>query len=360
MVRRVLSAELVLGLLASALLPGCPPTVREQCAPGYIFNESFTECVPDTRVDAGPTDAGPVDGGMADGGTPDAFVPVDGGPCSRCPAARPVCVADACVECMTDAHCASSAGGPNCDPDTNTCVGCVDRGDCAAPTPACVMNECVACDAASDCTAVGASRCDATTNACAACAADADCTHLSATPVCDEGRGTCVACTGDTEAARCGANSCRRSDGVCTGTARGSRDVCDSCEADSECVTGRRCVNHVFGGTDLGGFCFLDATGGCGDTVSALRPYRTPTELTSVDGALATYCMPPTSTTCAGIRDTQSTTCTTSSDCGVVGLDDGYCPAMAPSAGTCTYRCAGSLDCDELLNCGGSPQRCRP
>jgi hypothetical protein len=141
---------------------------------------------------------------------------------------------------------------------------------------------------------------------------------------------------------------------------RGSRVTCRSCEADSECVAGDRCVRQVFAGVDLGGFCFLDAAGGCGNTVSALRPYSTPTELTSVDGVTASYCMPPTTTTCAGIRDARSIPCTTSADCGAPDLDDGYCPTAGPSAGTCSYLCGGGLDCRTGLTCGGSPSHCLP
>ncbi|MFO0713011.1 MAG: hypothetical protein U0353_24365 [Sandaracinus sp.] len=344
-------------------------------------------------IDSGPRDSGPdapgLDANVDAFVTPDAFTPdsgSDGGPCSRCPSETPACLAGAtCVECTGPEHCATSAAGHVCDTSTHTCVECVgagdctgtdhacvsnqcvacdDRADCSAPTPACVSNACVQCDANTDCTSVGASRCDVGTNTCGTCTADADCSHLGATPVCDEGRGVCVQCTGDTEAARCGANSCRRSDGTCTTRMRGSRDVCDSCEADSECMAGEHCVRHVFSGTDLGGFCFLDAGGGCGNTVPALRPYRTPTDTTSIDGFSGMFCFPPSTTTCEGIRDTQSQACTMSTDCGDIrlplGVDDGYCPTSGTGAGLCSYRCLGAVDCAELSGCAGAPQHCRP
>jgi hypothetical protein len=185
--------------------------------------------------------------------------------------------------------------------------------------------------------------------------------RLPATPVCNETSATCVACTADTESARCGAFSCRQSDGTCTTTTRATLDTCDPCEADSECATGRRCVEHVFMGTSTGSFCFLDAsTGGCGDTDGTRRPYRTRTMLTSVDGVTATYCMPPVSTTCTGIRDTQSKSCTTSEMCGEDSLADGYCPTIGSGAGLCSYECGGAVDCRSTLNCGGTPAHCRP
>jgi hypothetical protein len=184
--------------------------------------------------------------------------------------------------------------------------------------------------------------------------------HLAATPVCDETRGTCVQCTGDTEMERCGGNSCRRSDGVCTTTTRGSRDVCDACEADSECVSGQKCIRQMFGGTDLGGFCLLEATAGCGDAVPSLRPSSVPAEFTSVDGTAGRYCALPATTTCAALRDTRSTRCTTNDECGGTGLDDGYCPSTGTGAGLCTYTCSGAVDCGAGLSCGGAPQHCRP
>ena len=138
-----------------------------------------------------------------------------------------------------------------------------------------------------------------------------------------------------------------------------------ACDSPSTC-TPSLCsdgggVLHTFMGTDVGYFCFLDATdGGCGDTDPTRRPYSTRRELTSIDGVRSTYCMPPATTTCQGIGDTQSSTCTTDSDCGVEGLDDGYCPTDGPGAGACTYTCGGDFDCRESLSCGDTPPHCRP
>lgn len=226
----------------------------------------------------------------------------------------------------------------HCEPTSHACVQCLADDQCDSPS---------------------AAHCG-TDHTCGDCTADDQCTRLTATPVCDEAGGSCVECTGDTEAAQCGANSCRRSDGTCTSTPRGTRDSCDSCEADSECVTGRACVHHIFMGTDTGSFCFLDAAGGCGDTDMTLRPFSTRTMLTSIDGATSTYCMPPVSTTCQGIADTRSMSCTTSDMCGVAGLDDAICPTTGAGANLCNYACGGNVDCRMSLTCQGSPSRCAP
>lgn len=318
-------------------------------------------------------------------GCTDGEVCVSGGTCGCLTDANctqdtaPICNTETnqCVACLSSTDC--GAPTPFCDTTDNTCVGCVGEADCTGNLDACVTNACVACDDRADCvddvglpacvgnacrqcdvnTDCGSSatpRCDLASSTCAACTADADCTRFGATPVCDEGRGVCVQCTGDTESTQCGMNSCRRSDGTCTDQRVGQLDSCDSCEADSECVAGQRCVRHVFSGTDTGTFCFADAAlvGGC---VSA--PFSQPVPLTSIDGTAATFCLPPVATTCRGIRDTRSVVCALDTQCGVSALSDGYCPLAGTAIGFCSYRCSGAVDCASG-NCGGSPQHCRP
>jgi hypothetical protein len=188
--------------------------------------------------------------------------------------------------------------------------------------------------------------------------ADSDCSHLGATPVCDEGRGVCVQCTGDTEAARCGANSCRRSDGTCTATMRGTIDVCEACEADSECVTGRRCVRTSFMGMSTGQQCYPDAGGGCGDTVDAFRPFSVRTDATSVDGVRGAVCLLPNTTTCQALSMV-GRVCSADTDCGIAALSDGVCPSAGVSAGRCSYACGADTDCRTARTCGGLPAHCR-
>ena len=83
-------------------------------------------------------------------------------------------------------------------------------------------------------------------------------------------------------------------------------------------------------------------------------------ELSSIDGVEQHYCLPPSSTTCQGIKDTRNIVCTTSDDCGLPELDDGDCPEVGDGAGLCSYACAGGADCTSQLECTGSPAHCNP
>ncbi len=317
-------------LVASVMLPSCVEKLGDDC--------NNTRTCTDTSSGGSGTGgvAGSSSGGAGEGGS-------TGGQASacteECTAPKGVCDEDAkkCVGCLVDDDC-KEGGATLCDAASKTCVECLAATDCTDVTKAACLD-----------------------GECSSCAQDADCARLSETPVCDEPSGSCVACTKDKEEELCGEFSCSSLTHTCTETKRGIRDVCDPCESDSECATGRRCVQQVFGSTEVGHFCFFDqAQGGCGDTVPARKPYRTKLEATSIDEVPGTFCLPPTSTTCQGIRDTQSKTCSQDTDCGVADVDDGYCPSVGSGAGFCSYGCNGDLDCKGTLTCGGSPEHCRP
>jgi hypothetical protein len=286
---------------------------------------------------------------------------------------RPQCEPSShtCVACTTDEHCGPNA--PQCDTSVHECVQCLESDDCAtvAGKPVCNTDAhaCVECNADADCGDPQKARCEE--HVCEACTADAQCTHLSATPVCDEPGRRCVACTADTEAQRCGSKACKRSTGECTDKDRGGTTACGTCEADSECVTGARCVVHRVSNQDLGSFCFFDsvAQGGCADTVGAVRPYSqpSPTPLGSIDGVTATYCLPPTATSCKGIADAiaggvGAKACTTNDDCGEPNVSDGFCIDSGPAMGQCSYNCINSYECPQsgFTSCPAMPSFCQP
>ncbi len=258
-----------------------------------------------------------------------------------CPTDKPVCseVLEKCVACEEDLQCAGNDEGPYCDVAKGECVKCLEDGQCAATAETPV--------------------CDEKTRSCVQCVSDSDCKDEE-TPACHATSHQCVQCTKDNFSA-CGDFACKLADSSCTDTERGILDACDACGADMECIEGRKCVMHTFDGEELGSYCFLEAAEtGCGDVVVERRPYRTKLEATSVDGVSAEYCFPPVSTTCQGISDTQSKVCASDAVCGNEGLDDGYCPSSGTGANSCSYLCTGSFDCGVGLECGGSPQHCRP
>src|SRR5215471_2431358 len=83
-----------------------------------------------------------------------------------------------CVECTTNAHCATQMGQPVCNVANNNCVECLTNADCAAVAgqPICDMT-------------------NANNPTCEACVVDADCAGTPATPFCrTQGNNTCVQC----------------------------------------------------------------------------------------------------------------------------------------------------------------------
>lgn len=152
----------------------------------------------------------------------------------------------------------------------------------------------------------------------------------------------------------------------CLSYPRGTRDACQSCTGDVECKDGLGCVATVFQGQAVGSFCFYDqAVGGCANSTIERFPYNRPTAATSVDGASATYCFLPISTTCPA-RNEFAVPCSPAGPdtCGVDGLDDAVCD---PVAGQCTYRCGSAADCPYKVDgmghsvareCTGTPTVC--
>jgi hypothetical protein len=261
-----------------------------------------------------------------------------------------------------------------CNPASNTCESCQGNGDCAhiLGKPECVAGTCVQCTKASEsarCTEVDKKVCDSSSNTCVQCTAATEALACDATnPICDVGTRTCVRCSASNEATLCGANSCVQATGKCSDTPRDSVGVCQACEADSECTAGLKCVEHLFGGTSVGTYCTLEAVGGCADTVAAARPYSRTATLTSVDGVVGDYCLPPAATTCRGVADaTLQKSCVngTTGDnalCGEPNVPDGVCLESGPAAGKCSYGCTESYDCPDfgLTKCPAMPSFCQP
>jgi hypothetical protein len=296
------------------------------------------------------------------------------------------CLAGECVPCKTNADC-TELDKPECGMD-GQCTGCTSDEACDARTgtEACITTpgpnrgKCVACVGDDHCTSTDAPQCKSD-NTCGACTSDAACDGRAGTERCNlradaETFGDCVECTGATEDDDCEGKSCKQSTGECTGTTRGTRNPCESCEADSDCATGSKCVKQVFDDTDLGYFCFYDRAaqgGGCADTITGLKPYsQTRDDILSIDSTEAaqkgTYCLPRTSCLAVEHASTSVECGTSNAVCGTENVDDGVCLESGTANGKCSYSCVDSSDClgglgaDVLDTCSGPEggKTCQP
>ena len=332
------------------------------CTGGQRCNETSGECV-DCLSDGHCGDATPV----CDTSTGTCVGCVDGTDCTA--TGRPFCVGTQCVGCRTNTDCPVST--PVCSPTTHTCGPCTARTDCngRATAPACntttgactlcdVPNEsadcgglrcfnqvsCTQCRAmtvAIDCQSPTAARCDST-GTCAACTSNADCGHISGgRNRCDAG--TCVQCTVATESADCGTKSCNPATRTCTTTDRFTRQQCQSCVADNDCLQGGatvRCIRMNYQGADRGGYC-LRAAPGC------VRPFGVIIPAISLSGAAsANYCgVDQSVTTCDAVltlRDGLQCPSGSATECMAAGA---LCETVSGLANQCTYPCGGAAAC---------------
>ena len=340
------------------------------CTGGQRCNESSGECV-DCLSDGHCTDdATPV----CDTTTGTCVGCVDSTDCTEM--ARPFCLGTQCVGCVTNTDCPVST--PVCSPTTRTCGPCTTRSDCnsRAATPACntMTGACTLCDinnesvdcmglrcfnqvsctqcrmmtSADDCTSPTASRCNGGT--CAPCMTNADCSHVSGRNVCDNG--TCVQCTVGTETTVCLNNkSCNPATRTCTDTSRFSRQQCQSCVADSECIqTGGtfRCIPMNYQGAPRGGYC-MQATPGC------TQPFGVIINQPSLSGApAANYCgIDQNTVSCEAVRAlTSGRPCPSgnASDCMAEGA---LCNMVGAFPNLCTYSCGIPAHCPTSVSCGG-------
>jgi hypothetical protein len=278
--------------------------------------------------------------------------------CSEFGVERSACLNGSCSRCSVDTQCSLFSETPACNPDFG-CVQCTESADCidTPATPNCklaagggpaAVNTCVECIDNGDCLTPGASLCQ--NNECVPCVADADCGLIDSngatnggTPlnVCDAG--TCVECTG-VKRAPCGEDVCNSLTKQCAeGRAFRGAAVCDECVSDFECATNARCVQQTFEGQAVGFFCFPLAAG----TPAACAGPRiflgaTTTATIDQEQPTPTVCQPR-RTTCAALDDlADAVACDNAADCGVPNVEDGICD---PALDICTVPCSGGADC---------------
>jgi hypothetical protein len=271
--------------------------------------------------------------------------------------------------------------------ETVECVACLSETDCSGGTPACVSGACVECESDAQCATAEASRCDTETHECVGCNAMGGCAHVEGTPACDVNAGRCVECTREEQSACEGTNpTITLDDSVCV-TIRedaryqtcfaqppGTATQCAECVTDAQCIEGYECVPETFGPSNSDGgaeaptgkhYCVkqIAPPGTC----NLNRPFIGSFEARSEGGVVGTYCRPAYAT-CESYLDWKTgpdtipdgsggelPTCLSSDSCGLAGIDDGYCvvftqPPEAPT-NLCTLECASSLDCPRDTTC---------
>ncbi|HVY28764.1 MAG TPA: hypothetical protein VHB79_19545 [Polyangiaceae bacterium] len=265
-----------------------------------------------------------------------------------------------------------------CDEPNNTCVECLEEGDCAVGAKKkcdTTAKACVECLASADCADAKAAKCDG--GACVKCNSNDDCAHIAGKTVCDTAAGECVECTGK-DYTFCGMSMgtplvCDTVKRTCTTSKEHSIGPCKPCVSDAQCKAGQLCAMEVFGDakTDVGHFCFWKqgdiANGAPATCASNGRPYASAiANQVSIDGVTATICGLRVST-CTSVNQFSSKDCSTSS-----AADDSKCGFDAPNDAkcvvdgggfSCTMTCASDddRDCPLGIQCDtdASPPVCK-
>lgn len=267
-----------------------------------------------------------------------------------CDAGNPVCESPAqvCGNCTARAQCFGYAALPSCNVTTGQCAQCdganesADCGD-TPETPRCsATQQCVECRPGTsnlDCTEATASRCVG--EACAACTMDSHCAHISGKPRCFGG--VCRECSPATENADCGAESCNPATRTCSGITRFSRNVCEACVSDSDCVQAGgtfRCIPMNYMGTPRGGYCMRTSPG-------CMRPFGFIINASSLSGAASTsYCgIDQSVVTCEAVNALRNGDDCPSGSATECAADGALCETVGAFSNLCTYSCGNINDC---------------
>jgi hypothetical protein len=145
---------------------------------------------------------------------------------AQCPASAAICLAGACVQCMTNADCGTGTT-PACWLADHTChAPCTSSQQCQNGNNASICNTstgaCVGCNSGTDCPS-SRKICDSATAQCVECSSNADCAGTS-TPACS--RNQCVACATNAD--------CSGTTPYCN-TAGDNGPRCAQCLQDAHC-----------------------------------------------------------------------------------------------------------------------------
>jgi hypothetical protein len=260
----------------------------------------------------------------------------DAGPCGGCPPDKPVCNDELqCVECTSK-----------------------DSYYCAEQELLCDVesSECVACLLDADCTNVDAAKCDPDDKECVRCDSHDQCDGVEGLAAQDNAcnaNGVCVQCTPETEQVSCGGTSCDPANETCTQTQVGSRDVCESCVADSECgIDGApsdeyRCVLMYYRGEPFPdqqtGFCLKTTAGGCEQPFSITLVGRPSLSEPTVE---ANYCgINENLATCPAVNALLGNQRCPSGAAQECPQPSGLCERVGDLENRCTYPCGLPVQC---------------
>ncbi len=342
----------------------------------------------------------------------------DAGGCSECGGTTPYCDVERgrCVECLANEHCddehcqagicvecrnsedctdaeASLCSGGVCYPcrDHDHCRHIEGRNACHSEDEGYLGNRCVECTS-DNVDACGDKVCDEAANSCSdepAGSAD-QCDACLSNAHCREGQICAVPVGRSSDRRRCywlrestvpdgPRGDCANLDPpagvdeasghygieICVPPESCARMSCESCASDGECWADGLCVPMVFAGTDVGSYC-LPRSRSEDPVACPFRGFAEEREVTSVDGVTAPVCAPA-HTTCPAYMDrVRGTSCASPGDwgeeCGVLGLDDGWCLAWTSGAGaSCVIECRIDADCPIPRSCDTThtPPVCR-
>lgn len=292
---------------------------------------------------------------------------------------------DAFVPSDTRATCpaCTDPSRPHCDPETNTCVACVEASQCTAePGAVCLSGVCRPCVTNTQCMAQRALPFCRADGACVACTAPTDCP--AETPYCSA-EGTCAECRSESD---CSDQAPLCAEGSCQSCARGgcspAQEVRELYAAQCEGATrqeGSSSLADAFEGllcstqADLfplfgvlesavtAGRVSIDESG-----FDACRAAMTDSACADLLrgnvtlGGTCTASFECESGRCQGVSGTCAGTCVARSGAGLSCADDSECTAgltcigsvcqAAPVVGApCTSRCADGLFCNTSMRC---------
>lgn len=260
-----------------------------------------------------------------------------------------------------------------CDEPTDTCVECLEEGDCATGSKKkcdTTAKRCVECLASTECATAAAAKCDG--GACVRCTSNDDCAHIAGKTVCDTAAGECVQCTGK-DYTSCGMSMgtplvCDTLKRTCTTEKEHLADLCKPCVSDSNCKLGQACMLEKFDNKDIGYFCFWrqgdTANGAPNDCFNDGHPYsQTLVNAISIDGAKSDMCGLA-SSTCTAVSQFKTKNCKPDAApddtlCGFAPPKDAKCDQVGATANyRCTMTCLSTEDCPGVSTCNLSTFVC--